>query len=405
MQTGLQASLLKERPTKAFVSVLVFGCILYFLMKAVQSALPSVLFDYALWWKEIEHSALYRFLWMIGDATEPHFHKTLLGGLGVTVGSFIAYRLDKARSPKAGTPVCYGTGLWPWVFASSVFSLGLSILLFGGLRNEDGWVPTFVPYVSVAGCVILLYGGGMANMLTGAFFGALLTVPITLFLRQYVCLPMNLPGVIGSVSGMWLGGILVFELCHILPWMRKLPPPPGEHNAGAAAVTAMKRERPNEFFVRRMIADYSEPMFVGNEIAGACLILGSMLTWLLSPNQPYYGTGWFPALIFCQIITGAIALYAYWPGWRDGDFFPSFVPVVSVAPGVVLAHGPSLFVIVCSAVLGGLLSPPVANMANRCIPAHWHPMIGFTFSMAFCTLVVSSLIKYLLMAFPFLGSY
>jgi hypothetical protein len=395
----------QTRPAKAFICILVFGFILYFVMKSMQNFLQPILFDYAFWWNAIEHSAVYRFLWMIGDATEPHFHKTVLGGIGVTVGSFIAYALDKAHSPKAGTPICYGTGLWPWLFAASVFSLGLSILLFGGLRNEAGWVPTFVPYVSVAGCVILLYGGGMTNMLTGAVLGALLTVPITLFLRQYICIPMGLPGVIGSVSGMWVGGILVFELCHILPWMKVLPPPPGNHNAGAAAITAMKKEKPNAFFVRRMLADYSEPMFVGNEIAGACLILGSLLTWLLCPGQPYYGTGWFPALLLCQIITGAVALYVYWPGWRDGDFFPSFVPVVSVAPGVVLAHGPAMFVIVVSAVLGALLCPPVANMVNRHIPSHWHPMIGFTFSMALCTLAVSSLIKYLLLAFPVLGVF
>ena len=142
---------------------------------------------------------------------------------------------------------------------------------------------------------------------------------------------------------------------------------------------------------------------MGNEIAGGMLVLGSMLSWILNPDHPFYGTGWFPALITCQLITGAVALYAYWPHWIEGDFFPSFVPVVSVAPAMVLTFGASPFIIVFSAVLGGLMCPPIANMINERIPAHWHGMVGFTFSMAFCSFSVGVLLRYILMAFPMLG--
>ena len=392
-----------SRPTPAFLGVLAGGFALYFLMNAVQGKLGSLIFDYGYWWQQIETSAFYRLLWMIGDATEPHFHKTLLGGIGVTAGSFLAYYLDKKQSRWGGTPICYGTGKWPWVFAASVLSLGIAIVLFGHLRIEDGWVATFIPYVSVAGAIILIYGGSLTNVLTAAILGAIFTSPITMFVRAYFCAPTGMPGFIGSVTGMWLGGIIVCELCHMLPWMKVVPGPAPAPGANPFPSTEYKTKHANKFFIRRLFADYSEPMFVGNEIAGALLVFGSLLTWFLNPMQPYYGTGWFPALLLCQVITGATALYVYWPHWRESDFFPSFVPIVSVAPGLILVCGPSLFVVIGGAVCGALLTPPVAIMVNRNIPAHWHPMIGFTFSMALCAIVVTAFFKYLLIAFPALA--
>ncbi|NLU50886.1 MAG: hypothetical protein GXX09_10895 [Syntrophomonadaceae bacterium] len=395
-----------SRPVGAFIGVLLVGFAVYFGMVELQDKLTTVLFDYNTWFDKSATNPLYRFFWMIGDSTEPHFHKTLLGGIGVLIGSIIAYVLDKKQSRFRGIPISYGTGKWPWIFAAGFLSLGISVILFGGLRIEgDAWIPTFIPYVSVASAVILIYGGNLRSLFTGAIFGALFTTPITMWLRYDFCLPLGLPGVIASVSGMWIGGIFVFELCKILPWMtidtsvpEVKPLPDGE-----MPLAQYKVEKPNLFFIRRMLADYSEPMFVGNEIAGGALILGSILTWFLSPMQPYYGTGWFPALLLCQIITGAVAIFVYWPHWRDEDFFPSFVPVVSVAPAMVLTFGPSMFVIIFSAILGGLLCPPIANMVNRNIPSDWHPMVGFTFSMAFCSLGVALLLKYLLMAFPCLA--
>jgi len=393
-----------SRPTAAFIGVLAAGFALYFVMQAIQPSLPTILFDYNTWFGGMKDNALLRFLWLLGDGTEPHFHKTLLGGVFVIIGSFIAYLLDKSNSKAAGTPISYGTGLWPWIFLASWVSLAISGILYGGIRIEgDGWIPTFVPYVCVAAAVILIYGGNFINMLTGAVLGALFTTPITMFIRYFICLPMELPGVIGSVSGMWIGGILVFELCNILPWMKKTPYPKRSADAPKNMTSEEKQMKKNRFFIRRMLADYSEPMFVGNEIAGGMLVLGSMISWLLNPMHPYYGTGWFPALVLCQIITGAFAIYVYWPHWVAGDGFPSFVPVVSVAPAMVLTFGPSMFVIVFSAILGALLCPPIALMVNKKIPPHWGGMVGTTFSMAFCSFGVGVLVKYVLIAFPVLA--
>lgn len=393
----------RARPTGVFVGVLVFGFVLYFIMKALQPGLPRVVFDYMTWFDNMKDDPFYRFLWMLGDGTEPHFHKTIFGGIFVLVGSAVAYWLDTKKSKYAGMPISYGTGLWPWILLASMISLGISVILFGGLRNEPGWVPTFVPYVCVASAVILIYGGSLASALTGAILGALCTAPITMYIREYITAPSGLPGVIGSVSGMWIGGIIVFEVCNMLPWMKKAPPPA----RAADAPKMLSREeiiaKPGTFFIRRMLADYSEPMFVGNELAGAALVAGSLLTWLLNPMQPYYGTGWFPELVLGQIITGSVAVYVYWHYFVEGDGVATFIPVVSVAPGIILTYGQSMFIIIFSAVLGAVFCPPVAAYVNCRIPPHWSGMVGSTFSMAFCCFVVSAFLKYLLLVFPWLA--
>jgi hypothetical protein len=356
------------------------------------------------WFDAMKDNVLFRIFWLIGDGTEPHFHKTILGGAGVIAGSLLAYILDKKESRYAGFPICYGSNLWPWVFFASWLSLAISGLLFGSLRIEgDAWVPTFVPYVSIASAVVLLYGGNFVNVLTGAVLGALFSTPISLFFRHYLCLPMGLPGVIASVNGMWIGGIIVFEVCNILPWMKKIPAPPRSAGAPAYPTPEERAAKKTSYFFRKMLSDYSEPVFVSNEIAGGCLVLGSLLTWVLNPMQPYYGTGWFPALMLCQIITGSVALFVYWPSCVQEYGFPTFVPIVSVAPGMVLTFGPSMFVIVFSAILGALLCPAVTILVNRKIPSHWSGMVGTTFSMAFCAFAVGVLLKFLLLVFPFLA--
>jgi hypothetical protein len=58
-----------------------------------------------------------------------------------------------------------------------------------------------------------------------------------------------------------------------------------------------------------------------------------------------------------------------------------------------------------SAVLGAILAPAVAVMLQKRAPTHWTALVVNTFSMAFCSLMVGLLIKYLIMAFPVLGAF
>ena len=67
-------------------------------------------------------------------------------------------------------------------------------------------------------------------------------------------------------------------------------------------------------------------------------------------------------------------------GW-----YPTFVPVVSIAPATVLAFDGSVQAIVAGAVLGALTGPPLAAAVARRLPPDFHPFIGNVVSMAVCT--------------------
>lgn len=387
-----------------FIGVVVFGFVLYLIMSAVQDRLelsPS-LFSFETWLERAPDSALYRFFWLIGDTTEPTFYASLLGGFGLLAFALLAHLLYQAGSGWRGIPISYGTGLWPWIFIASLIGLGLSVVLFGGLLS-GGWVPTFVPFVSVPAAGVFVYGAGWKNALTGAILGALVTFPIAYLIIQYVLAPLGLPGVIGAVTGMWLGAIIVFEICRYLPWMSlEGAPPEGGHIPESREGTELPEPPPpvdpnrRGWFGRRVLADFSEAQFYGNEWASAGLLLGTLLSWVLNPLHPALGTGLLPAVILSQVLTSAVGVFLYYERWRDLQWYPTFVPLVSVAPAMALAFGGTMQSILFGAVLGAILAPPVAQFVIDRLPDHWHLFIGNTFSMALSSLVVFLVLRYLL---------
>jgi hypothetical protein len=377
-----------------FLGVVAFGFALYGIMLVLEGSiqLNSALFSFGTWLEMAPDNILYRFLWLFGDVSEAEFYASLFGGIGILAFAALAYLLDRAGSEWKGYPISYGTGLWPWILASTSIGLVLSVTLFGGLL-AGGLVPTFVPFVSVPAGVVFVYGRGWKNALTGGILGALITFPIALLLNQYVLNPLALPPVIGNVTGMWLGGAIVFELCRYLPWMtREEAPPEGEHipEEEADLPEPPPAVDPSKigWFPRRVLCDFSEAQFYGNEYASAGLILGTLLSWVLNPMHPALGSGLLPAILLSQILASAVAVFLYYERWRELEWYPSFVPVVSVAPAAVLTFGGTLQSIVAGAVLGAIAGPPVAQFVIDRLPNHWHLYVGNTFSMGLCTLII-----------------
>jgi len=384
-----------------FLVVIALGFVLYAGMTALQPGLQSnsLIFPFDTWLAEAPDNALYRFLWLIGDFTEAEFYKSLLGGIGILTFAFLAYVLDRSESRWRGFPISYGTGLWPWILVSSLIGLGISVVLFGSLLS-GGWVPTFVPFVSVPAGVVFVYGRGWKNALTGGILGGLITFPIAYLIITYVLTPLSLPPVIGNVTGMWVGAIIVFELCRFLPWMNREEAPPEGEDIPETEVAAEFREPPppedptskRGWFGRRVLADFSEAQFYGNELASAGLILGTLLSWVLNPSHPAYGSGLLPAILLSQILASAVGVFLYYERWRELEWYPTFVPVVSIAPAVVLTFGGTMQSVLAGAILGAIAGPPVAQFVISRIPGHWHLFIGNTFSMALCTATIVPLL-------------
>ena len=213
----------QKRPVAAFVGVLLFGALLYFAMTELQPLLGEHLFDYGTWYENSLGNGWWRLLWMIGDGTEPFFHKTILGGAFLLLGTVAAYFLDRKGIQISRHPdrLWHGENFPDRVWSSVFEPSACDPAFWRPARGKRRLDSDFYSYVSVAAAVVLLYGASWPSVLTGGVLGALFTTPIAVVLRSTVLIPLGMPTVIGSVTGMWLGGILSFEICRILPWMKK----------------------------------------------------------------------------------------------------------------------------------------------------------------------------------------
>jgi hypothetical protein len=337
--------------------------------------------------------------WIIGDTTEAPFYKSALSGVVMFVGATLGQWAYVTRRRWRGFDIAYGTGLWPWLTISTLLGLVLGNLVWGWTIGYyyDAWQPTFVPFVSVPPAVVLVYGRGWRVTLTGAVLGPLLTTPVSILIVNEICVPFALPSVVGNTGGMAIGALLAFAVCRVLPWMPQPmstpdDPTPEHHDPANPPLSSTTRRC---WVPRRILADFTEAQFYGNEWASAGLLLGVVVAFLLNPVLPVYDSGLLPALLAAQVLSAAIAVPLWRSRWAQAGWYPSFVPVVSVAPACVVTFGGSVQAIVAGAVLGALVGPPLAATIARRLPADFHPFIGNVASMAICTAVIVSLLKLL----------
>ena len=331
--------------------------------------------------------------WVLGDISEVAFYKHEFASIGLLAGAYLAYWANRTRQRWQGFAICYGSGLWPWLVTSSLLGLLLSNLLWGWTVTAASWQPTFVAFVSLPAAMVLMFGGGWKVTINGAIMGAVLVTPACLLMVNYVCNPLGLPVVIGNVSGMALASVLAFLLCRYRPGLVN-PVKPVEPPAEPAT-----RETPDYGMIwslRRVLADFSEAPFYGNEWASLGLILGALLAFTLNPASPVYGSLLLPQLIGAQALTSALGIVIWRRHWMVHGWYPTYIPLVSVVPAALLTYGGSWQVIVMSALLGALIAPPLACELARRLPADMHGFIGNVLSMAISTLLIIPFIGFLI---------
>ncbi|KWX24908.1 membrane protein [Mycolicibacterium wolinskyi] len=318
-------------------------------------------------------------------ASEPNFYGSALAGAGLLAGGVVAHRLQVKRRPCQGFAQACGSGLWVATLASSLLGVAISNLVWGWTLSEGTWQPLFVPFVSVSPTVVLMFGAEAKTVLTGGVLGGLITPPLSV-LGADLCSRLTLPPVVGITAGMAVAAVIAFTLCRHLPW---LPCPLHLQRAPAVADvgTGAQKHGPG-WLLRRCLADFSEAQFFGSEWASFGLIAGVVLAYLLNPAMVAYGSGLLPQILAAQAITAIIAVTLWRGQWARKPFYPTFVPVVSVAPACVLAYGGTAVSIVAGAVLGALLSPPLAAAISSRLPTDFHPFIGNVAAMAVATSVI-----------------
>lgn len=328
--------------------------------------------------------------WWVGDISEVAFYKHELASLGLLAGGALGHWAYRRNKSWQGFPIAYGSGLWPWLISSSLLGLLLSNLLWGWTVARYGWQPTFAAFVSVPAATVLLFGAGRRIAVSGAVMGALLVTPLCLLIVNYLCIPLELPVVIGNVSGMALGSVFAFLICRRWPVLVQATPP-----ASAAPLQAHVAQTPRyglSWGLRRVLADFSEAPFFGNEWASLGLLLGVLLAYALNPLAPAYGSGLLLSILAAQSLSSGIGVTLWRRQWIERGWYPTYIPIVSVAPAAVLSHGGSALVVLASALFGALLAPPLAVTLSERLPGYLHPYIGNVLSMAISTLLIVPLV-------------
>ncbi|MGF7057816.1 hypothetical protein [Brassicibacter mesophilus] len=381
-----------------FIYTLIIGFGLYFVLNSFKNV--GNWFPYS---KVVEKAGegdiLYKFVWFLMNFTEAQFYAGVLASLGIILGGLVAWRLSLKRSKFAGFEICYGSAnMWPWVFASQVISLGIAIFVLNFTNffssGEYTWLPTFITVVGVPPSMMLMYGPSYRALFTSSILGGTLSFPVAFWIMTNIMPVLEVPGVVSNVLTMAITGIIIGQICKVLPWMKKKPVKAIE----GTKVSVSKEEQLSQmskpsWFVRRVLADFSEAQFYGNEVAGIFVIIGVSLEWLINSGHGAYAAGVIPAIILSQFIGAGIGVLLYFNKYFESGWYATYVPVVSVGPACVLMFGGSLSVAIVAGLLGGILGGPIAEYFASKLPDHIHPTVANVTSMALSTIVVSVVIK------------
>ncbi|TPG28130.1 hypothetical protein EAH80_27750 [Mycobacterium hodleri] len=349
---------------------------------------PMVMPGYTRWHGDYSH-VLSFLAWTLGDTTEPGYAHSALAGALMLLGGYAAHRAFTANEHWMGFPVTSGTGLFGRAVGSAALGLVLSNLAWGWTIAVTGmWQPTFVPFASVPAAVVLVYGGRRSVVLTGAVMGAVLSTPIALVAVNFGCRPLGLPPVVGATTGMALSALIAFALCRHLPWMPAARVVVPRCTAGSAHHFVDTARQGPRWLARRMLADFTDAQFIGNEWASAGLLAGTIISYLLNPAMEGDVGNLLPRLLIAQVLTAGLAVTLWHRQWATYGWYPTFVPVVSIAPATVLAFGGTAQAIIAGAVLGALIGPPFAAAVARRLPKDFHPFIGNVVSMAIATAII-----------------
>ena len=326
--------------------------------------------------------------WFFMNFTEAQFYASVFAGIGLILGGFAAWILALKNSRFAGFDICYGSStMFPWVLASQVLSLALALFVFryieGFADPQVTWLNTFITVVGAPPAVMLLYGPSVSALLTASVLGGLICAPTAVWIGNSIVTPLNLPGVVANVSAMAVTGIIVCMVCKVLPFVKKAEIKP--HRSGSVNEDVYS----TSWFIRRVLADFSEAPFYGNEVASIFLLAGVTISTIICGTHGAYGSGAVPAILLSQFVGAAVGVFLYVDKFVDGGWYATYVPVVSVGPACVLFFGATVPAALFAGVLGGIMGGPVAQYFSEKLPEGVHGTVANVTSMTVCTVITA----------------
>ena len=286
------------------------GFALYYILGAVHGQLNQGAYTKLV---ESVYTPKNQLLWFLINWTEPEFFAGPISTIFLLAGSLIAWLLSIRKSKYAGIEICYGSArIWPWVFASQVLSLVFTEYLFGYLHLFDAgltWIPTFIVIVSVPPSMVLMYGPGFTTLLTASLLGAVLCTPTAYWISQATA-SWGIPGATNNVLCMVVAGVIAGCVCRVLPWMKKreIPKTDNFNDPGIDYKSPL-------WILRRTLADFTEPQFYGNDIAGLFVIIGAPIAHWVEDRRPEFIHGTVPnvfAMALSTVIVSAVIMCIPW---------------------------------------------------------------------------------------------
>ena len=138
------------------------------------------------------------------------------------------------------------------------------------------------------------------------------------------------------------------------------------------------------------LMDFTEAQFYAGVFAGAGVIVGGIVAWILAVKGSKYAgfdvcygsSTLFPWVLASQLLSLALAIFVF----RYIDIFrgdgvtwaATFITVVGAPPAVMLLYGPSISALLTSSILGGLICAPVATTLQQMgTPSHRFTMVAY----------------------------
>lgn len=310
-----------------------------------------------------------RLQWMISDITEATFHGAVLPSIIILLFGIVGNEMEKRGYVFLDIPIMGGSGLfWP-VILNSILALIISnILYFNG-----EWSPTFTAYVSIAPILTQIFEHDFYQSMTIIILAGIGNFPLSNLIYKKIAIPLNIPGFAGVAIGMAVMVVIAIEVCNILPWMKKRDE---EEKNVAENVEYKKNENKSEykFFFSRLLADPGEAYNWGTPFSVIGLLLGSLTSWVLNPESVNYGSGRFPILFIGGLLTGAIAIFLWYPKYKTSGFAFTFTSVIC-ANSVFNTYDLSIIGIIGTILVSVTIVPLLVHflLENINITDRWHP--------------------------------
>lgn len=344
-----------------FIAIITLAVIVYIAMELSAEKIADNQFIYSfgdLIGRNIEGGPMGGFLWFLTDLTEGCFTVSVLGTVFMCIVVPFTAILEKKKSPMAGTGVDGNGRNFSAMFIAAFVSILLSQIIYG--RGEwfekYGFIPTFSALL-VSQTMITCYGKSLKKVITSIIIGAVVPFPICFILMAYVTIPLGLPGFISVSLGLIITIPIVHKIVMLLPWMKEkenIPEAVSETDDVSAPY------KPNSFFIHRVFGDVGELVIWGSSWSIIAMYIGSIITWILNPNHPVYGANNLSTLIFCQICTGALSVFIYYPSWKKDGWAFTFPGIVFIS-AIVNTYINSWLVIIPSMLIGAIVFPPLVQ--------------------------------------------